>query len=95
MPLSILSKSYDGTSSHIHVCPRFHQPKGTSDFLFYCPINPSPNDKFLHSFKLKAAADDNFNIFHRVQFFFDRVKNIVGKGENAVYQHFLLFAQCF
>ena len=24
-----------------------------------------------------------------------RVGNIVGKGENAVYQHFLLFPQCF
>ena len=28
-------------------------------------------------------------------FVFDRVKNIVGKGENAGYQHFLLFPQCF
>ena len=25
---------------------------------------------------------------------FDRVENIVGKGENAGYQHFLLFPQC-
>ena len=25
----------------------------------------------------------------------DRVENIVGKGENAGYQHFLLFPQCF
>ena len=25
----------------------------------------------------------------------DRIKNIVGKGENAGYQHFLLFQQCF
>ena len=24
-----------------------------------------------------------------------RVKNIVGKGENAGYEHFLLFPQCF
>ena len=24
-----------------------------------------------------------------------RVENIVGKGENAGYQHFLLFQQCF
>ena len=28
-------------------------------------------------------------------FVFDRVENIVGKGENADYQHFLLFPQCF
>ena len=26
---------------------------------------------------------------------FDRVENIVGKGENAGYQHFFLFPQCF
>ena len=28
-------------------------------------------------------------------FVFDRVENIVGEGENAGYQHFLLFPQCF
>ena len=26
---------------------------------------------------------------------FDRVENTVGKGENAGYQHFLFFPQCF
>ena len=26
---------------------------------------------------------------------FDRLEYIVGKGENAGYQHFLLFPQCF
>ena len=26
---------------------------------------------------------------------FDRVENIMEKGENAGYQHFLLFLQCF
>ena len=26
---------------------------------------------------------------------FDRKENIVGKGENAGYQHFLLFPRCF
>ena len=26
---------------------------------------------------------------------FDRVESILGKGENASYQHFLLFPQCF
>ena len=29
-----------------------------------------------------------------VEFIFVRVENIVGKGENAGYQHFLLFPQC-
>ena len=26
---------------------------------------------------------------------FDKVENTMGKGENAGYQHFLLFPQCF
>ena len=26
---------------------------------------------------------------------FDKIENIVGKGGNAGYQHFLLFPQCF
>ena len=28
-------------------------------------------------------------------FVFDTLENIVGKGENAGYQHFLLVPQCF
>ena len=28
-------------------------------------------------------------------FFYGRVENIAGKGENAGYKHFLLFSQCF
>ena len=30
-----------------------------------------------------------------VEFVLDRVENIVEKGENAGYQHFLLCPQCF
>ena len=30
-----------------------------------------------------------------MKFHFGRVEHIVGKGENAGYQHFLLFPQCF
>ena len=37
----------------------------------------------------------NFSVAQMVQFSFERVENIVGKGENAGYQHFLLFPQCF
>ena len=55
-------------------------------------INPLPNDKFLDATKLKAFADDRFNV---AIFLFDRAENTVGKGENAGYQHFLLFLQCF
>ena len=31
----------------------------------------------------------------KLKFVLKRVENIVGKGENAGYQHFLLFPQCF
>ena len=31
----------------------------------------------------------------KLKFAFGRVENNVGKGENASYQHFLLFLQCF
>ena len=30
-----------------------------------------------------------------MKFVLGRVENIVGKGDNAGYQHFLLFLQCF
>ena len=45
--------------------------------------------------KLKALTDDKSSIGKIIIFNLDRVEKIVGKGENAVYQHFLLFSQCF
>ena len=39
--------------------------------------------------------EDNINVNQIVQFVFDKVENIVGNGENAGYQHFLLFPLCF
>ena len=44
--------------------------------------------------KLKAFADDKFLMLLK-RFIFYREENIVGKGENAGYQHFLLFPQYF
>ena len=57
-------------------------------------ISSLPNDNFLELTKFKAFADDNSNVAKMVIFVCDRVENIVGKGENAGYQHFLLFPQC-
>ena len=45
--------------------------------------------------KLKAFAEDKKNVNKQFKFGLGRVENIVGKGENAGYQHFLLFPQCF
>ena len=58
-------------------------------------FNSFLNDKIFHWSKLKAGADDNFNMAEIFLLFSDRVKNTVGKGENADYLHFLLFPQCF
>ena len=44
--------------------------------------------------KIKALADDKFNVVETLIPLFDKVEN-VGKGENACNQHFLLFSQCF
>ena len=58
-------------------------------------INSLPNDKILDWPKLKAFADDKTNVNEKFIFGLERVENIVGKGENAGYQHFLLILQCF
>ena len=54
-----------------------------------------PNDKILDVTKLKAFADDKINVVQIMIPVLKRVENIVGKGENAGYQHFHLFPQCF
>ena len=54
-------------------------------------FNSIPNNKILDPSKLKAFADEKFKV---MKFILERVEN-VGKGENAGYQHFLLFPQCF
>ena len=58
-------------------------------------FNPLPNDKILDMTKLKAFADDKIDVAQMIVSVFDRVENIVGKGKNDGYQHFLLFPQCF
>ena len=57
--------------------------------------NQFPDDKNLILFKLKAFANDKINVTQIMISVFDRVENIKGKGENAGYQHFPLFPQCF
>ena len=64
-------------------------------FSKFIVINSLPNDKFLDRSKLKAVADDKSNVAEKLKIVLGRVENIEGKGENAGYQHFLLFPQCF
>ena len=58
-------------------------------------VNPFPNNKILALTKLKGFADKTFNDAEMMISVLDRQENIVGIGENAGYQHFLLFPQCF
>ena len=57
--------------------------------------NPLPDDKILVLPKLKAFAYDKLNVAQDIKVVFHRIENFVGKEENAGYQHFLLFPQCF
>ena len=61
----------------------------------YWSLNSLPNNKIYGLSKSKALADDKINVSEKLKFDLGRVENIVGKGENAGYQHFLLFPQCF
>ena len=43
----------------------------------------------------RAFADNKINVTEKLKFVLERVENIVGNGENAENQHFLLFPLCF
>ena len=58
-------------------------------------FNCVPSDVILDWSNLKAFADDKIDVVKMTSSLHDRVENAVGKGENAGYQHFLLFPQCF
>ena len=58
-------------------------------------FKPVPDDKILGLPRLKAFADDKSNVTLNIKVVFHWIENIVGKEENAGYQHFFLFPQCF
>ena len=58
-------------------------------------VNCLPNDKILERSKLKAFANVKILCYLELKFVLGRTENILGKGENAGYQYFLLFPRCF
>ena len=58
-------------------------------FLPSSSFNSLPDDKILDWSKLKAFADDKLKLAKIMVLVLNRVENIVGKGENAGFQHFL------
>ena len=63
--------------------------------IFRVNFNSLPNDKILNWSKLKAFADGKTIVNEKFKFCLGRVEKIVGKQENAGYEHFRLFLQCF
>ena len=83
-------------SNSFFFCPQcfqqvfFHQ-HSLSHCIVWLDVNPLPNKKFWprnQTESIGRAAKVLVSLF-------DGVENIVGKGENAGYQHFLLTPQCF
>ena len=65
---------------------------------FYVQVtvfNPLLGGKILNFNKLKAFADKNSKVAQMSEFVLYREENMVGIGENASYQQFLLFPLCF
>ena len=54
-------------------------------------INSFPHNEILDWSKFKAFADDKTILAQKLKSMLERVENIVGKVENAGYQHFLHF----
>jgi hypothetical protein len=54
-------------------------------------VNFLKNSKILNRSKLKAIAGYKINLTKIFKFVLRRVENIAEKGENAGFQHFLLF----
>ena len=57
--------------------------------------NSLSNNKILDHSKFKELADDKINATKKLKFVKGMAENILGKGENAGYQHFILFPKCF
>ena len=58
-------------------------------------FNSLPNDKSLDWSKLKTFSEDKLIVAEIIGFVPEMLQNIVGKGENAGYQNFILFPQYF
>ena len=92
-------RDYFGEHLHVFRCTFF-----VTNFVRICfhlsqcfklTINSLLNEKILRLTKFKAFANDKIILIKKIKFTWERVENIVGKGENTGYQHFLLFPLCF
>ena len=56
-------------------------------------VDSLPNNKILDLSTLEVFSDEKSYATENLKLIFGEVENIVGKGENAGDQHFLLFIQ--
>ena len=65
-------------------------------FRSFCALryNPLLNVKILDQSKFKVSAGNKLKVILMAKFVLEKTENIVGKEENAGYQHFLLLPQC-
>ena len=66
-----------------------------SIFSFFTMLSTLVQRVAKMSGRLKAFANDKSNVNQNLKFVLGRVENIVGKKENAGYQHFLLLPSVF
>ena len=81
------------------ICFNFDQSKnlscGNELSLFASRPLPFLKEQILHSFKLKDFSDENFKFDENGRKLSKWVENIVGKGEIAHFEQFLLLSLCF
>ena len=97
---NILRKGERAGSQHFLLFPQSFQNASFSKSLKVGTVWESPNHLpttiFLDWSKKKAYADNQRKkVTEKLKFVLEILGNIVGKGENAGNQHFLLFPQCF
>ena len=82
------------TKFEIIVCKLFQVGRSLK-FVIWERVNSLPNNKILDLSKLKASTEITSNATQNLKLVLERVDNIVVKGGNAGYKHFLLFPQSF
>ena len=98
-----MAKGENAPNQHFLLFPQCSTlPKANFSFrvtLILSSANAFNFDKskiLLFAKELKAFAHDKINMTEKLKFHLEWVElNIVGKGENAGYQQFLLSPQCF
>ena len=87
---NIVGKGENAGNQHFLLFPQMLSI--LTSLKFCCVVRT--NDKLSDRSKLTGFADNKRNVTQKLKFVMGRVENIVGKRENAGYQHFL-FPQCF